>query len=204
MNTEIPGYCNEAIPVPRVLCHSLTGVTEFPGKGMRIFQNFQNFRVRVRMSYRTYRSSGYCGTGVQSTRKVRGGARRHAVPVLRVLRPRACRTSRSSGYRYECRTELTEVLGTGMNAVQNLQKFFVGQYPPLGTVCTYPHNLGYFHPGGVQPARYTFFWLKKFNPYGGMTRAQVCRYDKRPFHAPFQRRHYNFFLPPNLVLLEAR
>ena len=202
MNTELPGYCKGAIPVPRVLCHSLTGVTHFPGKGMRILQNFQNFRVRVRMSYRTYRSSGYCGTGVQSTRKVRASAR-HAVPVLRVLRPRACRTFKSSGYRYESRTKVPEVLGTGMNALQNLQKFFVGQYPPLGTACTYPHNLGYFHPGGVQRARYTSFWLKKGNTYGGMTRALVYRYDKRPFHAPFQR-HYCFYLPSDLVLLKAR
>ena len=28
-----------------------------------------------------------------------------------------------------CRTELPEVPGTGMNVLQNLQKFFVGYYP---------------------------------------------------------------------------
>ena len=47
MNTELPGYCNEGMPVPRVLCHGLTGVTGFPGKGMRILQKFfccRNFR----------------------------------------------------------------------------------------------------------------------------------------------------------------
>ena len=33
MNTEISGYCNEGISVPRVVCHRLTGVTDFPGKG---------------------------------------------------------------------------------------------------------------------------------------------------------------------------
>ena len=38
----------------------------------------------------------------------------------------AYRTSRSSGYGCECRTELPEVPGTGMNVLQNLQKFFVG------------------------------------------------------------------------------
>ena len=65
MNTELPGYCNEDIPVARVLGHSLTGVTKFPGKGMKILQKIQKFRVRARMSFRTSRSSGYCGTGIQ-------------------------------------------------------------------------------------------------------------------------------------------
>ena len=129
MNTELPGYCNEGIPVPRVLYHSLTRVTEFPGKGMmRILQNFKKFRVRVRMSYRSSRNSGYYGTGVSNSQKFRAGTK-HAVPVPRVLWPRAYRTFRSSRYGYECRTELLEVPGTGMNALQNLQKFFVGHYP---------------------------------------------------------------------------
>ena len=44
------------------------------------------------------------------------------VPVPRVFVALACRTSRSSGYGYEGRTE---VPGTGMNVLQNLQKFFV-------------------------------------------------------------------------------
>ena len=81
MNTELLGCCNEGIPVPRVLCHSsLTGVTEFPGKGTRILQNFQKFRVRVQMSYRTSRSYGYCVTGVQNSQKFPAGTI-HAVPV---------------------------------------------------------------------------------------------------------------------------
>ena len=42
---------------------------------------------------------------------------------------RAYRTHRNSGYGYERHAELTEVPGTGMNAVQNLQKFFAGQNP---------------------------------------------------------------------------
>ena len=125
MNTELPGYCNKVLPVPRVLCHSLTGITEVPGKGMRILQSLKMFRVRVRTSYRTYRSSGYCGTGAQNSQKFRAGTK-HAVPVPRVLWPRAYRTSRTSGYGYECCTELPELPGTGMHVLQNLQKFSVG------------------------------------------------------------------------------
>ena len=126
MDTAIPGYGNEGIPVPRVLCHSLTGVTEFPGKGTGILQNFQKFRVRVRMSNRTSRSSGYCGTGLQNSQKFRAGTK-HGVPVPRVLWARAYRTFRSPGYGYECPTELTEVLCRVIPGVNT-----------KGTVCTYP------------------------------------------------------------------
>ena len=114
MNTELPGYFNEGKPVPRVLCHSLTGVTKFPDKGMMILQNFQKFRVRVWGSYRT---------------------------------------CRSSGYRYEGRTELPEVPGTGMNECPaELTEVFCrviipGENNTPGTVCTYPtkHNLANFN-----------------------------------------------------------
>ena len=123
MNRGLRGCCNKGIPIPRVLCHSLTEVTQVPGKGMIILQNFQ-----VRKFYRTSRSSGYCGTDVHNSQKFRVGTK-HAVPVPRVLWPRACRTSRRSGCRYECRTELQEVPGTGMKVLQNIQEFFVGQYP---------------------------------------------------------------------------
>ena len=54
------------------------------------------------------------------------GRYKNAVLVPRVFVARAYRTYRSSGYGYECRTVLTEVPGTGMNVLQNLQKFFVG------------------------------------------------------------------------------
>ena len=64
-----PGYC---------AVDSLTGITEFPGKGL--LQNFQKFRVRVWTSFRTSRSSGYCGKGVQNSQKFRAGAKL-AVPV---------------------------------------------------------------------------------------------------------------------------
>ena len=46
---RLPGYCGKGIPVPRVLCHSLTEVTEVPDKGTctGIQHKFQKFRVRV-------------------------------------------------------------------------------------------------------------------------------------------------------------
>ena len=71
MDAGLPGYCKNGIPVPRVLCQSRTEVTEVSGKGMRILQNTQKFRVRVRKSYRTSRSSGYRGAGMQSSQKIR-------------------------------------------------------------------------------------------------------------------------------------
>ena len=64
------------------------------------------------MSSRTYRSSGYGYGSVTELPEVPGIER-------------AYRAYRRSGYGYEC-TEVTEVPGTGMNALQNLQKFFVG------------------------------------------------------------------------------
>ena len=104
MNTGLPGYCNKGMPVPRVLCHSLTEVTEVPGKGMGILQTLHKFRVRVRKCYRTHRSSGYCGTGVQNSQKLRAG--------IKTLYP-------YPGYSWNGHTDLTEVPGTGMNVVQN-------------------------------------------------------------------------------------
>ena len=50
---------------------------------------------------------------------------KNAVPVPRVLWHGAYRACRSSGYGYECPTKLTEVPGTGMNVLHNLQKFRV-------------------------------------------------------------------------------
>ena len=52
--------------------------------------------------------------------------RKNAVPVPRVFVALAYRTYRRSWCGYKCRTELTEVPGTG---IQNLHNFFVGQYP---------------------------------------------------------------------------
>ena len=97
--TGLPGYGIKDIPVPRVLCPSY-----------RSHRTLQKFRVRVRKCYRTHRNSGYCGTGVQNSQKFRAG--------IKMLYP-------YPGYLWHGRTELTEVPGTGMNVVQNLQKFRV-------------------------------------------------------------------------------
>ena len=113
MDTWPPGYYNKCIPVRRVLCHSLTKVTEVPGKSMGTLQNLQAFRVGVRKCYRTHRNSGYCGPGEQSTQKFRAGIK-NAAPVPRVFLALECKTYRSSGYGYESHTEVTEVLGAGM------------------------------------------------------------------------------------------
>ena len=77
-------------------------------------QSSQKFRVRVWTSYGTHTSSGYCGTGVQNSQKVRAGTKKNVVPVSRVLwREHPVLTYRSSGYGY-------------MNIVDNSHKFFVG------------------------------------------------------------------------------
>ena len=133
------GYCYKLLPVPRVLWRSLTELTEVPGKGMGFLQNLQKFRVRARKSYRTSRNSGYRETGVQNPQKFRAGTK-HAVPVPRVLCPRAYRTYRSFRYGYEC-THFPEVPGTGMNILQNLQKLLCRVTPGVNTpgmVCRYP------------------------------------------------------------------
>ena len=91
-----------------------------PGKAMGVFQNFQKFRVRVWKCYRTSRSSGYCGTGIQNSQKFRAGTERD-VPVPRVLWHGSYITHRSSGYDYESLAELPEVPGTGMKVFQSFQ-----------------------------------------------------------------------------------
>ena len=132
-DTELPGYCNKRIPVPRVLCHNLpkvtevpggyktclpgycdmgrTELTEIPGTGTKVLQQFQKFRILWhRRTELTEVPRGYktCCTRTPD------------------IVAQAYRTSTGSGYGYECRTELTEVPGTGMNVLQNLQKFCVG------------------------------------------------------------------------------
>ena len=60
-----PGYCGTGP----------TELTEVPGTGMNVIQNSQKFRVQVWKSYRTHRSSRYCGTGVQNSQKYRAGTK---------------------------------------------------------------------------------------------------------------------------------
>ena len=44
MNTGLPRYCNNGIPVPRVLRHNLTKTTEVPGKGMGVLVKLRKCR----------------------------------------------------------------------------------------------------------------------------------------------------------------
>ena len=132
-------YCHKRIPIPGVLCHRLTELTELPGKGTGFLQKFQKFRVRERKSHRSSIRSRYCGTSVQHSQKFQA--------CKKMLYP-------YPGYCEHGRTELQEVSGTGMNVVHNFQIFrvrvlisyrtyrssFVGKYPgyipPVGFAST--------------------------------------------------------------------
>ena len=126
-----PGYFDKGIPLPRVLCHSLTELTEVPGTGTEDSRNSRKFRV-------------WYGSLTKLTKVL--GRYTNVVPVPQVL--------------WHGRAELTEVSGTGMNVVQNSQKFWVrmwmyriyrssgtrvipGETPGYGPVRTLPteHNL---------------------------------------------------------------
>ena len=95
MNTGLSGYCDKGTPVPRVLCHSLTELTEATGTGTEVLQSSQKFRVLWH--------------GRTELTEV-PGRNKNAVPVPRVFVARAYRAYGSFGYGYEYPTELTEVL----------------------------------------------------------------------------------------------
>ena len=96
--------------------HGRTELTEVPGTGMKVFPGTELPEVAgiVARAYRTYTSSGQ--------------VQRCCTRTLGIV-ALAYRTYRSFGYGYECRTELTEVLGTGLDVVQNSQKFRVRVIP---------------------------------------------------------------------------
>ena len=109
---------------------------------MGILRNLQKFRVRYRSVTELTEVPFIVARAYRTHMRYKND-----IPVPRVLVALAYRSSRSSGYGYECRTELTgalcrvipgvntpgmvrteipEVPGTGMNVIQNLQEFFVG------------------------------------------------------------------------------
>ena len=88
---------------------------------MGILQNLQIFRVWYGSITELTEAPGIVGRAYRT--HIRS---KIDIPVPRVFMALAYRTSRSSGYGYECPTELTEVPGTGMNVLQISQKFFAG------------------------------------------------------------------------------
>ena len=44
MNTGLPGYCSKCIPVPRVLCRTLSEVTQVLGKGTGTYRTCRSSR----------------------------------------------------------------------------------------------------------------------------------------------------------------
>ena len=99
----------------------VTKVYPYPGYCATVLQKSQKFWVRVWGSYRTYRSSGYGPEVLQNSQKFRvlWHGRAELTYVIKIIYP-------YPGYLRHWRTELQEVPGSGMNVLQNLQKFFVG------------------------------------------------------------------------------
>ena len=116
------------------------------GFRVRVWKSFRTSRSRgygYESVYGTSRSSGYWSTGVQNSHKFRAGTKGALPPVRRVLWHGVYWTHTSSGYGFDCPTELTEVrvrvwksyrtsrsseyCGMG---VHNLQKFRVRVWMP--------------------------------------------------------------------------
>ena len=88
---------------------------------MGILQNLQKFQVRYGSVTELTEVPGVVARAYRTHIRYQND-----IPVPRVFVALAYRTSRIAGYGHECRTELPEVPGTGMNVPQNSQKFFVG------------------------------------------------------------------------------
>ena len=154
--TEVPGIAAQAyrthrsfrahyrkvVPVPRVLLHRRTELTEDPGTSMNVMQNLQKFRVRVRKCYRTHRSSGYCGKSVQNSQKFRVGMKMlcpypgycgtgvtEFTEVLCRVIPGKNTPGMVLYVPYRTQQHCKEVSGTVMNVVQNSRKFRVRVIP---------------------------------------------------------------------------
>ena len=112
--TEVPGIVERAYRTHRSSGRGKTCCTSTLGIVARVVQNSQKFRVRVWNSYKTSRRSRY---GYESLTEL---------PEVKGIVARAYRTYRSSGQVWKCCTRTPgKVPGTGMNVLQNLQKFRV-------------------------------------------------------------------------------
>ena len=133
-------------------CTEITGVsgtgmkvcTGTGGTGIHVVPNLPKCPVPVLMSYRTYRSVRYqywrrtevtevSGTGIDVLPKLSKCPVPvcKSVPLASVPVVMSYRTSRSVRYRYWCRTEVTEVPGTGIDVVPNLPKYPVPVTPAV-------------------------------------------------------------------------
>ena len=89
---------------------------------MGILQNLQKFRVRYGSVTELTEVPGIVARAYRTHKRYENDT----ISAPRVFVALAYRTSRSSGYGYECHTEPSEVPGTGMNFLQNSQKLFAG------------------------------------------------------------------------------
>ena len=109
-----------------------------PGTGLMSYRSYRSVRYRYRRctgtGSGTYVHTGTAGTGIDVVPNLPNCP----VPVLISNLPKCTipvltshRTYRSVRYRYGCRTELTEVSGTGIDAVPNIPKCRVPVIPAV-------------------------------------------------------------------------
>ena len=134
---------------------------------MGILENLQNFRVRYGSVTELTEAPGIVARACRPHIYYKND-----LHVPRVFVALAYRTSRSSGYRYEFHTELPAVPGTGMNVLQNSQKFLYTVIPGVNTpgmVCacpTEPNLVKYLYPSTKSlEGRDTEFRFKYLAPY---------------------------------------
>ena len=129
----------QGLPVPRVLCHGRTELTQVPGTGMNVVQNLQQFRARVTLrvwfcayptehNIVTNRNSGDGYESLTELTEVPGRLVYECSCISNRTRTRVFLQGHIPVPRALCHglTALTEVPGTGMNVVQNLQNFRYG------------------------------------------------------------------------------
>ena len=87
---------------------------------MGVLHNLQKFRVRYGSVTELTKVPG-----IVARAKKTHISDKNDIPGPRVFLALTYRTSRFFGYGYDCRTELSEVLGTSVNILENFEQFFV-------------------------------------------------------------------------------
>ena len=99
---------------------------------MKILQNLQSYRVRVRKSYKTYRT--VCTVRLRSE-----GYENHTkLTELSGKGMKIIQNSQNCRVRYENLTKLTELSGKGMKFIQNLQNCRVEGRRTFAILCSLP------------------------------------------------------------------